>query len=271
MIGGKRYLPGDQALLPINVYFAGGMEGSGAYFEDLYLTEYGESQFGMRGADGTIRTGYGPAERWYTTDEMVIEAMSTEPGYGGIRWKLLGLLMVDYADDLVEFYSQMGAFIGDLCRGLLREEMLEKYLLVMDKMKFATRPLFGGRSWDRQLFPEGKVNLEEMSNILLGISVMSWVLTKIPGLAAGIASTVSSLRARAKVVGRHNEVMDAITKIESLIATVPQTQRESQFKMLDDEITPQALKALSTALVNDQRSPISKLYKAYPNWGVMPD
>jgi hypothetical protein len=245
MIGGRRYLEGDTVYISNNIRAGLGME-----------------------VKPDIRAH---ALDWYTDDPVIIRESTRAPGYGGIRWGLLGLILADAVDDLINTFTRLGEAIGGIARSLLDEDMIEKYDGVMAKLNYAYRPLFGPAEWNLKVFPEGRVDLKFTADLLLGITIVSYILSKIPGLAEGLASLVGTLRARAAVDARHNALLTELDEIDELIRSIPKPAIESQFKMLDDQITPQALRSLSEALLRDKRSPINELFDTYPEWGVFPE
>jgi len=248
MIGGKRYLEGDTVIINNETRRGLGLQALSPGLLDK-----------------------AKAEDWYTSDAMIIKATNDPPGYGGIRWGLLGIVLAEAVEDVLGAFTRLGTFVGDIARSLLDSDLEDHYDKIMSELRYAHTPLFGADEWDRAVFPDGKVDLEFTANLLLGITVTSYILSKIPGLAEGVAGMVSSLRARAVVNARHNAVMDGLDEIDNLISVIPKPVIESQFKMLDDQITPQAIRSLTEALVRDKASPLNKLYKTYPDWGLFPE
>jgi hypothetical protein len=246
MIGGSRYIEGDT----------------------IVVSNQTRRDLGLQVVQWEERT---PALDWYTSDPIIIKESTREPGYGGIRWGLLGLILADAVDDLIGTFMRIGAFIGDITSSLLNDEMRLKYRDLMADLRFANSPLFGDDRWDPAVFPEGKVDLEFTANLLLGILVASYIVFKVFGLVEGVVGLVTSLKARAVVNARHNTLLKELDQIDKLISTIPKPVLESQFKMLDDQITPQAIRSLTEALVSDRASPLNSLYKKYPQWGLFPE
>lgn len=237
MIGGRRYLKDD--IVPVYDY------------------------------DGTYQL-----KKWdevFTDDPLLLSAVNAPPGYGGINWSLIGYIMVDFADDLPGLVLTAVDTLLDALSSLVSLEARQSLSEILAPSKHAGVPLFGAAEWSTDIFPDGTLNLDDQTRLLTGIALSGYLMKKLPGLAIGLTALAKTAVARAKTSRRHDELVSSLESLQSQLQTTGQVpQSRHAFKLFDDMLDEKAIKALSLALVNDQKGPINSFAKKYPHWGLEP-
>ena len=207
----------------------------------------------------------------FTDDPLLLNAVNAPTGYGGINWALIGYVMMDFADDIPGMVLSGVDTLLDAVSSIVSSDARQALSELLAPSHYAGVPLFGAEEWSPDLFPTGSLNLDAQSRLLLGIALAGYLIKKLPGLAIGFSALAKTALARAKVSKRHDEIVSALESLQSQLQTAGQVpQSKHAFKLFDDMLDEKALKALSMALVNDQKGPINSFAKKYPHWGLEP-
>uniref|UniRef100_A0A2V0R9E3 Uncharacterized protein n=1 Tax=viral metagenome TaxID=1070528 RepID=A0A2V0R9E3_9ZZZZ len=211
-----------------------------------------------------------PWHEVFTDDELLIEAVNSPPGFGGINWDFLGYLLIDFADDVPGHMIAMMDSLADLLSTLVDEEVVDKLNELLAPTASASVPLFGVPAWDRELFPTGRLNLAMTSKLILGIAAASYLIKKIPGLAIGLMAFTKRAKARAVITNRHTEI---VGMLEGLQMNIQQgghpVHSRHTFELFDELLNDKAIKSLSDGLLFDRKAPIQEFNKTYPHFGEL--
>lgn len=211
-----------------------------------------------------------PWHEVFTDDELLIEAINSPPGFGGINWDFLGYLLIDFADDVPGAVIGIVDGLADLLAKIVGDDTVDKLNELLEPTNMASVPLFGIPDWDRQLFPTGRLNLQVTSKLILGVAIAGFLIKKIPGLAIGLMAFSKRAAARASITKRHTEIVGMLEGLQMHIQQGGHPAHSKHtFDLFDELLNDKAVKSLSDGLLFDRKAPIQEFNKTYPHFGEL--